>query len=181
MTPDHLKNIIEVLLLSANEALSITQLLAAFEEWERPDRQQVITALEHLRCDYQQRGIELAICGNTYRIQSKSEYSVWINRLKVEKPPTYSKAVLETLAIIAYKQPVTRADIEEIRGVAVSSHIIKGLLERQWIKIAAYRDVPGKPAVFVTTRHFLQYFNLNSLGDLPELIAEQSLQPTELL
>ncbi|KTD20448.1 segregation and condensation protein B [Legionella lansingensis] len=162
-----IKRIVEALLMHANEPLSVEKLQAAFEEWERPSLQQLRTALLQLAADYETHAIELKCLASGYRFQTRVEYSSWINRLSVEKPAKYSRALLETLAIIAYRQPVTRADIEDIRGVSVSSSILKTLLEREWIKIAGHREVPGKPAVYATTKIFLDYFNLQGLSDLP--------------
>ena len=138
-------------------------------------RETLKAALTALATDYEHRAVELKCLASGYCFQTKSKYKEWITRLLVEKPTKYSRALLETLAIIAYKQPVTRADIEEIRGVAVSSPIIKTLLEREWIRIAGYKDLPGKPAVYVTAKAFLNYFNLKSLDELPELIEEKTI------
>jgi segregation and condensation protein B len=164
-----LKLIIEALLMSSGEPLSLEKMLATFDDWERPSREQLQKVLATLTNDYETRAIELKCLAGGYCLQTKERYSSWIARLLVEKPAKYSSAFLEVLAIIAYKQPVTRADIEEIRGVAVSSPMLKTLLEREWIHIAGYRDVPGKPAVYTTTKVFLDYFNLAGLNDLPPL------------
>lgn len=169
MTTQDTINIVEVLLLQSNEALSLSQLQAAFEEWEKPNKQQLIDTLQALESRYQDSGIELVQSSGKFRIQSRKEYAPWISRVQAEKPVKYSRATMETLAIIAYKQPVTRADIEGIRGVTVSSTIIKSLLERGWIKISGHRDIPGKPAIFMTTATFLEHFNLQSLKELPVL------------
>ncbi|KTD17096.1 SMC-Scp complex subunit ScpB [Legionella jordanis] len=166
---NELKRIIEALLMHSNEPLSLEQLQAVFDDWEKPDVEQLKQALLELEKEYEDSAIELKLISSGYRFQTKVKYSGWINRLYVEKPAKYSRALLETLAIIAYRQPVTRADIEDLRGVAVSSSMIKTLLEREWIKIAGHRDVPGKPAVYVTTKAFLNYFNLQSLNELPAL------------
>ena len=122
--------------------------------------------------------MELVELASGYQLQTKAQYGIWVSRLQIEKPVKYSRALLETLAIIAYKQPVTRADIEEVRGVAVNSQIIKTLLEREWIRIAGYKDVAGKPAVYTTTKEFLNYFNLHYLHELPSL--PQLIQPLNL-
>lgn len=169
MDEQELKKIIEALLLSSNEPLSIEKLLEVFDEWQKPSPEQIKTSINKLQADYSARAFELIEVASGYKVQTKSEYSEWVARLQIEKPAKYSRALLETLAIIAYKQPVTRADIEEIRGVAVNSQIIKTLMEREWIRIAGYKDVPGKPAVFTTTKEFLNYFNLNYLNELPSL------------
>lgn len=169
MDDQQLKNIIEALLMSANEPLTLDHMLTAFDEWQRPELGQLRLALVALADDYQHRAIELIETARGFSVQTKQSFSEWIGRLQAEKPAKYSRALLETLAIIAYKQPVTRADIEEVRGVAVNSAVLKTLMEREWIKIAGRRDVPGKPAVYVTTKNFLDYFNLSSLDQLPPI------------
>ncbi|KTD09535.1 SMC-Scp complex subunit ScpB [Legionella jamestowniensis] len=169
MNNDELKRIVEALLMHSNEPLSLEKLQAVFDEWEKPSIDQLKTALSELGNDYENSAIELKLLASGYCLQTKPKYSTWISRLYTEKPAKYSRALLETLAIIAYRQPVTRADIEDIRGVAVSSSILKTMIEREWIRVAGYRDVPGKPAVYVTTKTFLNYFNLQSLNELPSL------------
>jgi segregation and condensation protein B len=168
MDEQELKHILEVLLLSSAEPLSIEKILAVFEI-DRVSRAEVKRALQLLEQEYAPRAIELKEIVGGYCIQSKVNYSHWIMNLMPEKPVKYSRALLEVLAIIAYKQPVTRADIEDIRGVTLSTSMLKTLLEREWICLAGYRDVPGKPAVYTTTKAFLNYFNLASLNDLPLL------------
>ena len=169
MDETDLKLIIEALLVSAEEPLSLESLEQAFLDWQKPSREQIMTALDALGSDYKVRAFELKKLASGYCIQTKTQYSTWIGRLQAEKPLKYSRALLETLAIIAYQQPVTRADIEALRGVSLSHSILKTLLEREWVKIAGHRDVPGKPAVYVTTNHFLDYFDLASLQELPPL------------
>jgi segregation and condensation protein B len=169
MIDDDLKCLIEALLMSSDKPLTLEQLESVFDEWQKPERAAILRALENLAHDYQNRAIELRCVASGYCLQTKEKYGLWVSRLQAERPGKYSRALLETLAIIAYRQPVTRADIEEIRGVAVSSPMIKTLLEREWIKIAGHRDVPGKPAVYVTTKSFLDYFNLSSIDQLPKL------------
>ncbi len=166
-----IKNILEAALMVADEPLSIDRLLSLFKEdgGEPPERQQIRDALQNLEEDYADRGIELKQVASGYRLQAKSDVAKWVNRLWTERPPRYTRALLETLAIIAYRQPITRGEIESIRGVSVSSNVIKTLLEREWVKVAGHRDVPGRPAVFATTKHFLDYFNLKSLSELPTL------------
>lgn len=161
--------------MSAAEPLSLEQIQSVFEEWERPSRDSLKLTLDELAADYENRGIELKNLASGYTLQTRVRYSPWVSRLYAEKPAKYSRALLETLAIIAYRQPVTRADIEDIRGVAVSSPMLKTLIEREWIRIAGHRDVPGKPAVYVTTKTFLDYFNLTSLNELPDLQAAGEL------
>lgn len=173
MEQDRLKYILEALLVSATAPLTLEALASAFESWELPSALQLQEALDELSCDYAPRAIELKLLASGYRLQTKPSYSPWISRLLLEKPTKYSRAFLETLAIIAYKQPVTRADIEDIRGVTVSSHFLKNLLELEWIKVAGHRDVPGKPVLYTTTKTFLDDFNLKSLCDLPEILNEQ--------
>ncbi|ARG97444.1 SMC-Scp complex subunit ScpB [Legionella micdadei] len=185
MNESELKPILEALLMNSNQPLSLEEMQGVFDEWQRPSRDQLLAALNQLAKEYETRAIELKCLASGYCLQTKIEYSVWISRLYAEKPAKYSRALLETLAIVAYRQPVTRADIEDIRGVAVSSSILKTLLEREWIRVAGHRDVPGKPAVYVTTKIFLDYFNLSSLSDLPALdtitdpLATVAKQPIE--
>jgi len=164
------KNIIEACLLVAGKAMSLRQLDELFEGDEnRPDKETIKTCIEQLQTDYEGRGIELVQVASGYRLQSRAELSEWVARLFPEKPPRYSRALLETLVLVAYRQPITRGEIEEIRGVAVSSNIVKTLQERQWVKEVGFKDVPGKPALLGTTKHFLDYFNLKRLDDLPPL------------
>lgn len=164
-----LKNIIEAALLVAGQPLTLDQMLQLFPEESQPARDELRQVLSQLEADYEGRGIEIKRIDRGYRVQSRTRYSTWLSRLNEEKPPRYSRAALETLAIIAYRQPVTRGDIEEIRGVTVSSDIIRNLLERDWIRQVGQRDVPGKPSLYGTTRTFLEYFSLKSLDELPTL------------
>ena len=133
------------------------------------DKKDIVAALEEIQKNCQNRGFELKEVSSGWRFQVREDTSYWVNRLWEEKPPKYSRALLETLAIIAYRQPITRGEIEEIRGVAVSSPIVNTLMEREWIKVVGHRDVPGKPSLLATTRQFLDYFNLKSLEYLPSL------------
>lgn len=171
MSRERIKNIIEAALLVSERPLDITRLAVLFESGPslRPKRDEIRAALLALRADYEGRGVELAEVASGFRFQARAEYAGWLQRLFEERPPRYSRALLETLAIIAYRQPVTRAEIEEIRGVGVGSGIVKTLQERGWIKAVGQRDVPGKPALLATTRAFLDYFNLKRLSDLPAL------------
>jgi len=164
-----LKNIIEALLLSSGEPISLDKIVAVFEEWQKPPLEQMQELIECLQKEYESRSMELIQVAGGFQLQTKAQYGIWVSRLQMEKPTKYSRALLETLAIIAYKQPVTRADIEGIRGVAVNTQIIKTLMEREWIRIAGHKDVAGKPAVYTTTKEFLNYFNLQYLHDLPSL------------
>lgn len=164
-----LTNIVEAALLAAGEPLSLDRLLGLFDEGERPDKKQLREAITQLQDECQGRGIELKEVGSGYRFQARQEMAVWVGRLWDERPARYSRALLETLALIAYRQPITRAEIEDIRGVAVSSNIVKTLLERGWVRVVGHRDVPGRPALYATTREFLDYFSLTSLDELPTL------------
>ncbi|TGD73458.1 SMC-Scp complex subunit ScpB [Mangrovimicrobium sediminis] len=164
-----LVQIIEGALLAAGKAMTVAQLQELFEEHERPDTRAVRDALQEIaqRCD--DRGFELVEVASGFRYQVRQALSPWVSRLWAERPAKYSRALLETLALVAYRQPITRGEIEEIRGVAVSSNIIKTLHEREWIRVVGHRDVPGRPAMYATTRQFLDYFNLKSLDQLPAL------------
>lgn len=174
-----LKLVLEALLMNSTEPLSLEQMESVFEVWQKPERDQLRKVLKELAIDYEGRAIELKELASGYCLQTKAEFSPWINNLNAEKPAKYSRALLETLAIIAYQQPVTRADIEDIRGVSVNSAIMKTLIEREWIRIAGHRDVPGKPAVYATTKTFLDYFNLKSLNELPALQESIDFAPVE--
>ncbi len=164
-----LKCVVEAVLLAAGEPLDRAALAAVFEEGEQPSESEIARALEELAEDYAERGVELKEVASGFRIQVREDVNPWVSRLWEERPRRYSRALLETLALIAYRQPITRGDIEEVRGVSVSSNIIRTLQEREWIRVVGHRDVPGKPALFGTTRAFLDYFNLTSLDDLPSL------------
>lgn len=164
-----LRNIIEAALLVAGQPLTIDKMLGLFPDDSRPARDDIRAALAALSEDCTGRGVELMQIDNAWRFQSKQRYAEWLQRLSEERPVRYSRALLETLAIIAYRQPVTRGEIEDIRGVAVSSEIIKTLLGREWIRQIGTRDVPGRPALYGTTRGFLEHFNLKSLDALPPL------------
>ncbi|MEJ2393977.1 MAG: SMC-Scp complex subunit ScpB [Candidatus Thiodiazotropha sp.] len=166
---EKLKQIVEAALLAAGRPLSLDQLLALFEEREQPEKKELREVLTSLMEDYQGRGIEVVEVGSGFRIQVRAGLSSWVSRLWAERPPKYSRALLETLALIAYRQPITRGEIEDIRGVSVSSNIIKTLTEREWVRVVGHRDVPGKPALYATTKEFLDYFNLKSLNELPTL------------
>lgn len=167
---DKLKNIVEAALLAASRPLNVEQLSALFEDDEqKPSGADFAAAFTSLQRDYQERGVELVQVASGYRFQVRQNYSSWISKLWEEKPSRYSRALLETLALIAYRQPITRGEIEAVRGVAVSTNIIKTLQERDWVRIVGYRDVPGRPAMYATTRGFLDYFNLHSLDELPPL------------
>ena len=176
---EQLKRIVEAALLASSAPLSIPQLFTLFEENEQPSHEDVARALEELTRDSEGRGIELKEVASGFRYQVRVEVNPWIARLWTERQTRYSRAQLETLALIAYRQPITRGEIENIRGVAVSSNIIKTLEEREWIRTVGHRDVPGKPELFGTTRAFLDYFNLKSLDELPPLAEIRDLQDFE--
>lgn len=169
MDAAQLKKIIEGALLAAARPLDIPQLETLFSDDERPARDQFNATLEDIAADCCEHGYELARTASGYRFQVRQEIAPWISRLWDEKPRKYSRALLETLAVIAYRQPVTRGDIEQIRGVAVSSDTIRTLFEREWIRSVGHRDVPGRPTLYATTKQFLDYFNLQALDQLPPL------------
>lgn len=179
MNHDRLKQIIEGALLAAGRPLSIDQLLTLFLDEEQPSRQEIREAIDSLKVDCEPRAVELVEVSSGFRYQVRPTLATWVSRLWEEKPPRYSRAVLETLALIAYRQPITRAEIEDIRGVSVGSNIVKTLMEREWVRIVGHRDVPGKPALFGTTRQFLDYFNLKNLSDLPTLADLKNIDSIE--
>jgi segregation and condensation protein B len=164
-----LERILEAVLSASDSPVSAKRLSNLFPEEARPELQQIESALAQLATEYECRALELIKLSSGYRFQTRAVYSQWINKLFETRPPKLSRALLETLAVIAYQQPATRSDIQDVRGVAVSSELIQKLLERQWIKKIGERDVPGRPSLFATTFEFLEYFNLSSLKDLPEL------------
>ena len=170
MKQTELKKIVEAALLALDGPLSVTELLSMFEDDPyKPNRQAVRKALHELREDYAERGVELKEVASGFRFQVRPELADWVNRLFRERPQRYSQALLETLAIIAYRQPVTRGEIEDIRGVSLSTGIVRTLFEREWIKVVGHRDVPGHPELLATTNRFLDYFNLKELAELPLL------------
>ena len=172
------KRIIEALLFAANKPMTVKQLQNVYPELERPDKEEVQLAIDAIIQDYRERPVELRPVASGYRFQVRQDMSPWVSRLFEEKPPKYSRALLETMAIIAYRQPVTRGDIEDIRGVSVSSNIVRTLLDREWVRVIAHKEVPGRPALYGSTKQFLDYFNLSSLDELPTL---QELQDTSFL
>ncbi len=173
---EKVKNIIEAALFSADKPLSLDQISALFHLDEQPERAEIKDIINELQEEYSVRGIELKLVSSGYRFQAQQQYSEWISRLWEEKAPRYTRALLETLALIAYRQPITRAEIEDIRGVGVSTNIMRTLQERDWVKIVGHRDVPGRPALYATTRGFLDYFNMKSMDDLPTLAEIRSLE-----
>jgi len=166
---DELMNIVEAALLAAPRPLDMDALMALFPEGGRPERSELKDALTALGERYEGRGVEIAEVASGFRVQVRTRYSEWVSRLWEERPPRYSRALLETMAIIAYRQPVTRGDIEQIRGVAVATSIIRTLLDRGWVRVVGQRDVPGHPEMFGTTKGFLDYFGLKRLDELPSL------------
>ncbi len=170
-----LKIVLEAVLLAAGEPLPLERLLATFPEAERPEAEAVRAALGELVDHYAGRGMELVEVASGFRLQVPKLFSPWVSRLWEERAASYSRALLETLALVAYRQPITRGEIEDVRGVSVSSSIMKTLQERGWIKVIGHREVPGRPALFATTRAFLDYFNLKSLSELPPLAAPRDL------
>jgi segregation and condensation protein B len=170
MSESSIKTIVEAVLMAAGKPLNLDQLDAVFGDGEKPERDQLRQAIADLQEDYAERGVELVQVGSGYRIQVGQDMEPWVSRLTEEKPARYSRALLETLALVAYRQPITRGEIEDIRGVSVSTSIMKTLQEREWVRIVGHRDVPGRPAMYGTTREFLDYFNLKGLDDLPTLM-----------
>lgn len=177
--PEKLLQIVEAALLAAGQPLTVAQLSALFAEHERPTPGLIRETLALLEEDCAKRGVELKQVASGYRLQVREELQPWISRLWQERPKRYSRALLETLALIAYRQPVTRAEIEDVRGVSVSSSIIRTLLEREWVREVGHRDVPGRPVLLGTTKTFLDYFNLKSLDELPTLAEIQDLDTLE--
>lgn len=169
MNNEELKPVVEGLLFAADEPMSIKDLFAIFTDQAAIEQVQIKEVLDLLKDDYEGRGLELKEVGSGFRFQVRENHAEWVSKLWQERPAKYSRASLETLALIAYRQPITRAEIEDVRGVSVSTNIIKALLEREWVRVVGHRDVPGKPALYSTTKEFLNYFNLKSLEDLPAL------------
>ena len=165
----NIKRIGEAILFAANKPLTVKQIQQVFPELEQPDTLDIQNAIEAITQDYLERPVGLQKLASGYRFQVREGMAYWLSRIFEEKPPRYSRALLETLAIIAYRQPVTRGEIEDIRGVSVSSSIIQTLLEREWIRVIAHKEVPGRPALYGTTKAFLDYFNLSTLAELPTL------------
>ena len=169
MDDNEIKHFVEAALLAAGRPLSIDQLYSLFDEGAVPDKSQIRQAIASLQEEYEKRGLAISEVASGFRTQVKASMADRLKKLWEERPPRYSRALFETLALIAYRQPMTRGEIEEIRGVAVSANIIRSLLEREWIRVVGHRDVPGRPAMFGTTRQFLDYFGLKKLDDLPPL------------
>lgn len=164
------KQIVEAALMAADTALNIDRLMQLFElDNEKPTREQIKKTITTLQQECEGRGVDLNRVASGYRYQTREEVQPWVARLWQEKPPRYSRALLETLSLIVYRQPITRGEIEEVRGVSVSSNIIKTLLEREWVRVVGHKEVPGRPALYGSTKQFLDYFNLKSLNELPTL------------
>ncbi|HEX5306635.1 MAG TPA: SMC-Scp complex subunit ScpB [Dyella sp.] len=180
LTPAQLKPIVEAALLASSHPLTVAQLVELFGEEHEVTREHIARALEALAEDCAERGVELKEVASGFRYQVKQDVHPWLSRMWTERPSRYSRALLETLALIAYRQPITRPEIEQIRGVVVSSNIIKTMEERDWIRVVGHRDVPGKPALFGTTRAFLDYFNLKSLDQLPPLSEIRDMEDPQL-
>jgi segregation and condensation protein B len=176
MNDQYVKNVIEAAMLAAGRPLTMDELVSVFDERDGSSAEEVRGALAALTVDYETRGLELLEVASGYRIQIKASVAQPVSRLWQERPAKYSRALLETLALVAYRQPITRGEIEQIRGVAVNPHIVKTLLERGWIRVVGHRDVPGKPELLGTTREFLDYFSLKKLDDLPTLAQLKELE-----
>jgi segregation and condensation protein B len=179
ITAEKLQSILEAAIMAAGRPLTPSIMQKLFDEGDEPEISEIKNALVAIQSKYQTCGIELKEVASGYQFQAKTEFSHWLSRLWEERAPRYSRAFLETLALIAYRQPVTRAEIEEIRGVTASSHILKTLQEREWIRVLGYKEVPGKPALYGTTKTFLDYFNLRSLDELPTLAELKDLASQE--
>lgn len=179
--PRELAPLLEAFLLASGKPQSLERLFELFEEGERPEPPVFKKALQLLGKSCEGRAFELKEVASGYRLQIREQFSPWVGRLWEERPQRYSRAMLETMALIAYRQPITRGEIEDVRGVAVNSNIVKTLLEREWIRVVGYRDVPGKPAMFATTKAFLDHFNLKALDDLPPLAELRELEPEPIL
>jgi len=179
MEPTQIKRIVEAALLAASHPLTLPQLSALFDEFEMPPPETLAKAIESLQEDCAERGVELIEVASGFRYQVRQDVQSHVSKLWAEKPSRYSRALLETLALIAYRQPITRAEIESIRGVAVSTHIVRTLEDRDWVRVVGHRDLPGKPALLGTTRQFLDYFNLKSLDELPALSEIHDLEEIE--
>lgn len=171
-----IKQIVEAILFVANRPMTIRQVRQVFPELERPESGEIQKAVDAITEDYSSRSVELKLVASGYRFQVKEVMAPWVSRLFEEKPPKYSRALLETLAIIAYRQPVTRGDIEDIRGVSVSSTLMRTLLDREWVRVIGHKEIPGRPALYSTTKLFLDYFDLSSLNELPTLQEIEDLE-----
>jgi len=178
--PKDLASLLEAFLLASGKPMSIERMSELFDEAERPSPSLLRKALGVLEKSCKDRAFELKEVASGYRLQVRERFSPWVGRLWEERPQRYSRALLETLVLIAYRQPITRGEIEDVRGVAVNSQIVKTLLEREWVRVVGHRDVPGRPAMFATTRQFLDHFNLKSLDELPPLAVLREMEPAPL-
>ena len=169
MEATEIKHFVEAALLAAGRPLSIDQLKGLFDGRMAPEKSEIRKAIETLNSEYEGRGIVVSEVASGFRMQVKATMADRLEKLWEERPPRYSRALFETLALVAYRQPITRGDIEDIRGVSVTSNIVRQLLERDWVRVVGHRDVPGRPAMFGTTKGFLDYFGLKKLDDLPPL------------
>jgi segregation and condensation protein B len=176
MSQHPLSGVVEAVLLAAGRPVTVEQLLEMFEDNQRPTTEEVAAALADLQQSYADRGVELREVASGWRVQVRPQYADVVSRLWQERPSRYSRALLETLALIAYRQPITRGEIEDIRGVSVSTTIMRTLHERNWIRVVGHREVPGRPELLGTTRDFLDYFGLKSLDDLPTLAELRDLE-----
>lgn len=176
MDPKKIKTIVEAALMAAGRPLGVDELQAVFGDFSRPERQQIRDAVKGLQEEYADRAIEIKEVASGFRVQVRTRHTEYISRLWDERPPRYSRALMETLALIAYRQPITRGEIEEVRGVSVSTNIVRTLLERNWVRVVGHRDVPGRPAMFGTTKEFLDYFGLKKLDELPSLRELQDIE-----
>ncbi len=179
MTAEELQRILEAALMVAGRPLPVAHMQKLFDEDQEPETAEIKKALKALAERYSNSGIELREVASGYQFQAKTDLSPWLCKLWEERPQRYSRALLETLALIAYRQPITRAEVEDIRGVTVSSHIIKTLTEREWVRVIGFREVPGRPALYGTTKAFLDHFNLKSLDELPTLAELKDLDSQE--
>lgn len=175
--PKDLASLLEAFLLASGKPMSVERMAELFDEIERPSPSLLRKALEVLDKSCKGRAFELKEVASGYRLQVRERFSPWVGRLWEERPQRYSRALLETLVLIAYRQPITRGEIEDIRGVAVNSQIVKTLLEREWVRVVGHRDVPGRPAMFATTKQFLDHFNLKNLDELPPLAVLREMEP----
>ena len=180
MSDNYLKNVIEAALLAAARPVSVSELQQIFDEQSRPTPKELRVVLDALTADYEGRGVTIRETANGFRFQVRNEFSHEVSRLWPDRPKKYSRALLETLALIAYRQPITRAEIEHVRGVSVNPEIVKTLMERNWVRVVGHRDVPGHPELLGTTTEFLDYFSLKSIEDLPPLAELKSLTDLNL-
>jgi len=180
MSDSYLKNVIEAALLAAARPVPVSELAQIFDEQSRPSPKELRAILEQLSADYEGRGVAIKETANGFRFQVRSEFALEVSRLWPDRPKKYSRALLETLALIAYRQPITRAEIENVRGVSVNPEIVKTLMERNWVRVVGHRDVPGHPELLGTTTEFLDYFSLKSIEDLPPLAELKSLSELNL-